>query len=274
MAAQTVSIIGCGWLGLPLAEHLIRQHYYVVGSTTSVEKLPILRQKGINAYPLRLTPQPDGDIGPLLNTDTLMINVPPKAGQLGDAFHPRQIGYLTDSLRSSPIAHIIYVSSTSVYPELNRLMTEEDVQTEAQSAAPALVQAEELVQTLAADRTVTVLRCGGLMGYDRIPGKYVAGRTVNSGSVPVNYLHRDDAVGILTALIQQRPAGVFNAVAPEHPTREAVYRRSCAEFGYALPTFIEPAEPVLYKLISPAKLIQTTGYEFRYPNPLDFAYGL
>lgn len=112
------------------------------------------------------------------------------------------------------------------------------------------------------------------MGYDRIPGKYVAGRTVDSGAVPVNYLHRDDAVGIVTTIISQQLTGTFNAVAPEHPTREAIYRKSCADFGYQLPVFVVPSTPVPYKTISVEKLSQATNYKFQYPEPLQFLYQL
>ena len=191
---------------------------------------------------------------------------------MGDDFHPKQIEHLTEVIRQSPVKHVIYVSSTSVYPEINRVVVEEDVTSPEQSAAPALVRAEETVQTLAPERAVTILRCGGLMGYDRIPGKYVAGRTVDSGAVPVNYLHRDDAIGILLLLIGEQITGIFNAVAPQHPTREAIYRKSCADFGYELPLFIPPTEPVSYKIVSPDKLIQQTQYHFQYPDPLAFPY--
>lgn len=272
MSAHTVSIIGCGWLGLPTAERLLGEGYVVKGSTTTAEKCIILQQRGIDAYQLQLRPEPTGDLAPLLQTDTLVINVPPKAGKMGDDFHPQQVAYLTKAVRLSPVKHVIYVSSTSVYPECGRTVTEADVTTPAQSAAPALLQAEQLVQALAREQAVTILRCGGLMGYDRIPGKYVAARTIDSGAVPVNYLHRDDAVGILLTLIRQGTTGVFNAVAPEHPAREAIYRKSCADFGYQPPQFVEPAEPVPFKVVSPAKLMQTTGYEFIYADPLQFSY--
>lgn len=33
----TVSILGCGWLGLPLAEQLLAEGYSVKGSTTRAE---------------------------------------------------------------------------------------------------------------------------------------------------------------------------------------------------------------------------------------------
>ena len=33
----TVAILGCGWLGLPLAKHLLAQGHRVLGTTTSPE---------------------------------------------------------------------------------------------------------------------------------------------------------------------------------------------------------------------------------------------
>jgi nucleoside-diphosphate-sugar epimerase len=272
MSQETVSIIGCGWIGLPLAERLVSAGHRVKGSSTSAEKVILLRQKGVDASQLQLNPEPIGNLSTLLQADTLLIDIPPKAARMGDDFHPKQIRYLVDSIQRSPIKHVIYVSSTSVYPELNRVVTETDVTEPEQSSAPALVITELLVQELEPDRSVTILRCGGLMGYDRIPGKYIAGKTVDSGAVSVNYLHRDDAVGILNALILQKPSGVFNAVAPLHPTREAIYRKSCADFGYALPTFVEPEKPVDYKIISPDKLLNAIPYIFQYADPLLFWY--
>jgi nucleoside-diphosphate-sugar epimerase len=245
-----------------------------MGSTTSADKLPLLHKKGIGAYQLQLTPEPIGELAALLQADTLIVNVPPKAGKMGDDFHPQQIRSVVAEVRSSPIQHIIYVSTTSVYPETSNVVQEKDVTLPDQSAAPALVQAEGFVQALEPDRIVTVLRCGGLMGYDRIPGKYVAGRTVDSGAVPVNYLHRDDAIGILMNLISSQLSGVFNAVAPEHPTREAIYRKSCLDFGYELPVFIQPEQPIQFKVVSPAKLMQATQYQFQYPDPLRFRYNV
>ena len=272
MPSKIVSIIGCGWLGLPLAEQLLGAGFTLKGSTTSAQKRAVLIQQSIDAYQLVLNPEPTGKLNALLEADTLVINVPPKAGKMGDGFHPKQIEHLTNAVRQSSIQHVIYVSSTSVYPDPSRTVVEDDVTTETGSGAPMLVRAEQLVQALAADKIVTILRYGGLMGYDRIPGKYVAGKTVDSGEVPVNYLHRDDAVGILQTIIEQQPRGVFNGVSPEHPTREAIYRKSCDDFGYELPVFIKPDVPVLFKVVSPAKLIQATGYAFQYPDPLNFLY--
>ncbi|MBD2699688.1 SDR family NAD(P)-dependent oxidoreductase [Spirosoma sp. BT702] len=277
MPNQTISIIGLGWIGLPLAENLVAEEFRVKGSVTSAEKKATLREKGIDTYQLQLNPEPIGDLDTLLQTDTLVINVPPKAGKFGDTYHPQQIQFLTDAIQNSPVRNVLYVSSTSVYPDIsadvaNHVVRETDVTLLDHSAAPALFQAEDLIRGLSPDRLVTIVRCAGLMGYDRIPGKYVAGRSVDSGRLPVNYLHQDDAVGILTALIQQPISGTFNAVAPEHPAREAIYRKSCAQFGYGLPTFVEPKGLLPYKIVSGQKLDEATRYIFKYSDPLQFFY--
>lgn len=272
MKPLRLSIIGLGWLGTPLAQRLQQLGLSVRGSTTTPEKVPQLQQKGIDTYLLGLNPAPEGNLSALLDTDYLVVNIPPKAGQNGEAFHPEQMRLLADQVRSSRIKHVLYVSSTSVYPELNRELTEADVITPDQSAAPALVQAEQIWLSLLPERAVTIVRCAGLMGDRRIPGKYVAGRTVDTGNVPVNYIHQTDVVGLLTAVIEQGLSGTFNAVAPQHPIREAVYRKSCADFGYALPTFVDPTEPIPFKVINGDKLTQAAGYVFKYPDPLAFPY--
>ncbi|WP_128547268.1 SDR family oxidoreductase [Larkinella soli] len=271
---STISILGCGWLGLPLAERLVQAGFQVKGSTTSAEKLALLEQKGIRPFLLRLNPQPEGEhLRDFLTADALIINIPPKAGQMGDGFHPEQIRNLVRLFRETDTLppYLMYISSTSVYPDLNREMTESDVVVPGQSAAPAYVEAE--LELLALGHT-TVLRFGGLLGYDRIPGRYVAGKKgLTTGAVPVNYIHRDDGVAVLEALLRQpQPGRTFNVVAPRHPTREAVYRKNSEDFGYELPTFTEPETPAPFKIISSRELQQTVGYAFRYDDPLKFFY--
>lgn len=268
---HSISIIGLGWLGRPLATELHKRGYWVLGSTTTPEKQALLQAEGLNAHLLTLSPQPEGDLSTLLNADILVVNVPPKAGKFGDGYHPTQMQHLAEAVQKARVGWVIYVSSTSIYPEQNRVMTETDVQTPDQSAAPALVQAEQTWLGLQTDKfRVTILRCGGLMGYDRQAGKYVAGRTVDSGAVPVNYIHRDDAIGLICAVLKQKLTGVYNVVAPQHPNRAAVYRESCAKHGYALPTFMDPAEPIPFKVVSSVKLIDLTEYKYKFDNPLDF----
>ncbi len=274
---KSVSIIGCGWLGLPLAKYLLAGRCTTVkGSTTSPDKLEILRKAGIEAYVVSLGPEPQGDGWlELLEVDSLIVDIPPRSSRQGEEFHPQQIGFLVELIKKSPVQQIIYVSSTSVYPELNRVVEEKDVFERSQSAAPQLVEAEMTLMSLREmGKNVTVLRCGGLMGYDRIPGKYVRGKKgITTGNTPVNYIHRDDAVASIGALLRTGvPNETFNCVAPEHPTRRAVYEASCRQFGWEEPTFAEPEQEEFYKVVSSEKLATSLGYTFIYKDPLSFYY--
>jgi NAD dependent epimerase/dehydratase family enzyme len=65
-----------------------------------------------------------------------------------------------------------------------------------------LIQVENLLKN-ALGENVTILRCGGLMGAERIPAKYFAGKTINTGAIPVNYVHQEDAVGVVTQFLKR-----------------------------------------------------------------------
>jgi 3-hydroxyisobutyrate dehydrogenase-like beta-hydroxyacid dehydrogenase len=45
-----ISILGCGWLGLPLAKAIVENGFSVKGSTTSTDKLTALENAGINSW--------------------------------------------------------------------------------------------------------------------------------------------------------------------------------------------------------------------------------
>ncbi|MEO0901041.1 MAG: NAD(P)-binding domain-containing protein, partial [Bacteroidota bacterium] len=65
---KSIGVLGCGWLGFPLAQKLVEQGYEVHGSTTSPEKLNLLQSKGIEPY--RIALQADkitGEIDELVN---------------------------------------------------------------------------------------------------------------------------------------------------------------------------------------------------------------
>lgn len=75
-----IGIIGCGWLGLPLAKLLLQNKYSVKGSTTSKEKFQILQNQKINPYLIEIKENEiKGDIDSfMLGLDILIINIPPK----------------------------------------------------------------------------------------------------------------------------------------------------------------------------------------------------
>ena len=50
-----ISILGCGWLGFPLAKALVSKGFSVKGSTTSDEKIAVLKNAGIEPFLIALS---------------------------------------------------------------------------------------------------------------------------------------------------------------------------------------------------------------------------
>ena len=274
---STVSVLGCGWLGSPLARRLLSEGFTVKGSTTRTEKLSVMKGVGIMPYLLRLDPELQSSADDFFETDLLIIDIPPRTHDKGDHFHPEQIRAIAEEIKKYSIRHCIYISSTSVYPNLEREVKEEDAGTldskaEEEGGNKALLEGEEILKSLP-NLQLSILRCGGLMGYDRVPGRYFAGKKeLRTGKVPVNYIHRDDVIGIILQLIQKQYWNeTINAVAPLHPNRQEVYEQTARELGFEPPTFAG-AEAKDYKVVNAEKLQKDLGYEFIYPNPIQFPY--
>lgn len=269
---RTVSIVGLGWLGKPLAQHLLRQGLLVKGSTTSTEKSVSLKAEGIDAVVLRFSPHPEGaGFGSLFVADVLFVNIPPKSRVNSDSFYLEQNKFLKEMAKQAGIRKVIFASSTSVYPDADFEYSEDYPLTKENSGSPGILQAEKLWFE---DKGLhcSVIRYGGLLGVDRIPGRYFSGKDNVVGDTPVNFIHRDDAVRLAAWVIEKELFGaVFNAVAPFHPRRRDIYERNAVELGFPAPNSYAPRGTMPSKVISSEKILET-GFKFGYPDPMDFWY--
>ncbi len=278
---KRISILGCGWLGFPLAKRLLGSGItsQVKGSTTSVAKLDAFAAAGIEGYLLPLNPEAGLDEGiseAFFDADVIVIAIPPRMSKNVAGNYSAQMRMVAEAISGSGANEVVFVSSTGVYRDLSQTAVEQDVQLPEHSAQPEMVAAENAIAALRPKKKVTILRLSGLLGYNRIPGKYVQGqKDLTTGDIPVNYIHRDDAAGIIKAIIEQGVRDeTFNITAPFHPTRSEVYVDSCAQFGWEAPTFKSTEVPPAFKLISGDKFFKAYQYEFKYPDPLLFHYQL
>jgi len=265
---ETVSILGCGWLGLPLAEYLIGKGYNVKGSTTTRSGLGVMKSRGIEPFYLVIDPGLRGQgLEDFFDCDVLVVNFPPERRDDIAEYHPAQIRSLMARLVGSPVKKIIFVSSTSVYPDLNREVAEDESAPPAKKSGIALLRAEKLFLD-SSSFTTTVIRFGGLIGYDRMPGRFLAGRkNIKGGGSPVNLIHRDDCVEILYRIISQNLWGVtLNACADEHPLRKDYYTARALRLGLEPPEFLDSARAG-YKIVNSGRLKRLLGYRFKYPDP-------
>ena len=114
---KRVSVLGCGWLGKPLSISLLDEGYSVKGSTTTEEKLELLEMNNITPYIVNISEFEEFDS--FLNSDILIISITSKDV---DGFQN-----LISQIESSDVQKVIFISSTSVYGRLNKVMTEEAV---------------------------------------------------------------------------------------------------------------------------------------------------
>jgi nucleoside-diphosphate-sugar epimerase len=266
---KRISVLGCGWLGGPLAISLRQKGYLVKGSTTSMGKLSTLTEAGIEAFLFDV--KTDDYPFVFFETDVLVIAFPPKSKQTDGEWYASAVRRVTQMASSSKVRKVILLSSTSVYPDWAETYTEDNELDSNSSAAPSLVKAEQEVRDIFPE-SAYVLRLGGLAGDDRLLARHFAGKKdLKSGDSPVNLLHREDAVRILTLFAENEfKAGVYNVCAGQHPSRNELYTADCKRFGLPLPHFSE--EESKGKTISNQKLLDETGYRFVYPDPKSFDY--
>ncbi len=278
MTDTNVSILGCGWLGRPLGQRLVGCGRHVRGSTTTPEKVDRLRSDDIEPYLLTLAPEVSGDaVGDFFASKILVLNVPPpRTADDIQATHRRQIDAVRTAAAAGSVEWILFASSTGVYPNVERTVTEADqppgvpdaLSGPRRSTGRVLLDVEARLMDDSRFAT-TVVRLGGLYGDDRHPGRFLAGRTgVGRPEAPVNLIHREDCVELFLTLLEQEVQDeVFNACADAHPTRRALYTRAADVMGLDPPTF-DDADTTTGKTVSNQKVKAHCGYEFRHPDPL------
>ena len=251
---KNVSILGCGWLGTPLGISLIDEGYSVKGSTTKTEKLTLLEAQDIEPFIIDITSFEEFD--DFLQTDILIISITSK--DIG-AFEN-----LMDQIQNSSIQKVIFISSTSVYPRANKVMTEEDV-----VLKTPLTTIENLFRENSFFET-TILRFAGLFGDERHPSNWFKnGRKIPQPRGFVNMIHKEDCIEIIHEIIDQNCWNeTFNACSNHHPTRRDFYTIAKLNAQCELPEF-EENEEYEWKIISSKKVQAVLDYTFKHDHLLE-----
>jgi nucleoside-diphosphate-sugar epimerase len=265
---KKISILGCGWLGLPLAKSLVAQGFSVKGSTTSEAKLAVLESANIQAYSIRLTEnEVIGNLADFLSeSEIVIIDIPPKLRGDGAENFVSKIEILIPFIAQSTVNHVVFISSTSVYADDNTIVSENSQPEPDTESGRQLLATEKLLQTNTNFKT-TIIRFGGLIGENRHPIHFLAGRkNLENPEAPINLIHQNDCIGIIEAVISQNVKGeVFNAVAPYHPSRKEYYTQKAVALGLPLPEFEEEKVSV-GKIIASEKTTLMLHYSFVKPK--------
>ena len=261
---STIGILGCGWLGTPLAKSFIADGHTVFGTTTSEEKLSELLNEGISTFLVQLMEKGIvGNISELLqNIEVLIINVPPRLRGDHKENYVLKMRQLHRAVKNGSVKKVVFVSSTSVYGSLQGEVTE-NTQPKPDTESGRQLLASEAIFIDDIHLKTSVVRFGGLIGEDRHPIHMLSGKTgLSNGSEPVNLIHLDDCVAILKAIVQQEWwHETFNAVYPLHPSKRDYYSEIARKKGLPLPIYNTDIAKK-GKIVGAINLLNVKNYHF------------
>jgi nucleoside-diphosphate-sugar epimerase len=252
---KTFTILGTGWLGYALACEIKDKYKLKVSIKDRNKEERFLEEK---LSPFLLNEENLDSLDDLLDTDYLFINFPPSKFKDYTNF----LNKIYSHKKISNIKKIIFISSTSIYPDINSIITEES--SLINSKSPKVYDAEVLIK----DKTDLILRCSGLMGYNRIAGKRSSGKVVNDKDIKVNYIHRDDVINATLFSILNNINGIFNLCVKEHPTKEEIYLFNSKKYAFEKSIFTD--DKGLKNRIIDGSKINSLGFKYKYSNPFDF----
>ncbi|WP_158826342.1 SDR family oxidoreductase [Mucilaginibacter lacusdianchii] len=265
MSIKTISVLGCGWYGLPLAKALLQQGFQVKGSTTSAQKLDVLADAGVIPYLLNISTEHQQYESDFFDCDVLWISIPPKSRQGEAGAYLQKIKSIIDIAKQHNVKQVVFISSTGVYGDVNAELTELDVPMPDTDSGCALLEVETYLQQQTAF-TTTILRFGGLLGPNREPGRFFAGKkAIPNGEAPVNLIHLADCIGVSQAIVAQHAFGkVYNACAPHHPTKAHFYAKAATAIGLDTPEFIPELQQ--WKTVNSVHVKPVLGYTYQVNN--------
>ncbi|HMB62858.1 MAG TPA: SDR family oxidoreductase [Eudoraea sp.] len=237
---RNIGIIGCGWLGLPLAKTLIASGFKVRGSTTTAGKLSILQDTGIRAYQIVLGEEEiKGNMaGFLRGLDAVIVNVPPGLRSNPGERYVKKMELLHREIQKAEVTDVLFISSISVYGAQSGEITEDTFPHPKTESGKQLLASENIFRNDRSLRT-SVIRFGGLIGPERHPVTHLAGKKgLSNGEDFVNLIHLNDCIGMITVTLTNEYWGeIFNGVYPDHPKKEDYYTKEAQKRGLPVPRY-------------------------------------
>jgi nucleoside-diphosphate-sugar epimerase len=191
--------------------------------------------------------------------------VPPGLRHNPSKNHVSEMSLVIPYISRSQIKQVIYLSSISVFKDSTdfNLITNTSIPDAETNTAKQLGTIESLLLNNTAFKA-TVIRFGGLIGNQRHPGKYLAGKTaLKNPEAPINLIHKTDCIHIIHRVLMAEPGNLaINAVYPWHPSKERYYTDYCLRKGLAVPKY-DHSTTSIGKIIDSSIVEQLLSYKFQ-----------
>jgi nucleoside-diphosphate-sugar epimerase len=239
---QSISIVGCGYSGLRLAERWQRQGHSVRGFGTRASSLQSIAAVGAQPALLNL----DSPVPPIdFDEQLVYYTVPPAPVGARDG----RLEGLLDNIRGRP-KRFVYLSTTGVYGDRGGAAVDEETTPLPKSErAVRRLAAETTLRSWADSRAVSwcILRVPGIYGPGRLPLERLRRgdpAILPEEATPSNRIHVDDLVTACAAagLAPRADGRIYNATDGSDDSLTAYLQRVARIGDLPLPPLIGRAE--------------------------------
>ncbi len=274
---SNILILGAGWLGSPLANHLTRSSHFANAKVHAVRRS--VRPEAINPsvtmhhWDLEHSSGRQS-LAALMEQHRFdkVIGCFPPGFRQGKGEHYLSIWqFIAEQCHHTQVKQVVQISSTSVYPEQADIMTENQASLAIAQGNPqfsdkavAMLEAESVLK--ARGFTATILRCSGLIGPQRHPARFAARLKSVSTLASANMVHQADVIRAIEFCLLHQIAGIYNLSCPTSVSKAEFYRFAIEHAHVAHP--LPPQSPSPGKTIS-GQLICQQGFQYQYPSTLD-----
>jgi nucleoside-diphosphate-sugar epimerase len=269
---RSVLVVGCGFVGLPLARLFHSTGWETHGVTSSKDSASKLGTESFSVFAIDIT---DADsVGDLASEFFDVVIHCASSGQGGATAYEKIYLRGTENLLTKlRCGYFMMAGSTSVYAQTDGSVVDESSETAPErETGKILLQAERRIL----DANGSVGRLAGIYGRERCAPlrKLLAGEAVleGDGERIMNMIHHEDAASALFFIAQNDYRGIFN-MTDDHPvTQREWFESVCARLNRPLP----PTGPRDFdrkrgwtnKRVSNKK-IRSLGWAPKYPTFLD-----
>jgi nucleoside-diphosphate-sugar epimerase len=247
LVSNTVTILGCGYLGTALADHCISEGWSVSALTRNLETAKNLRGLGVSKV-VEANLQDDDWHSQLDPNQDFVVNC------VG-ASSPDNQGYISsyiegqDSvmkwLDKGKVGSFVFTSSISVYPQTEKRFVDETASCSGVSEKGGLLLAAEqkCFPPVSSVNRSFILRLAGLYGPDRhlLIDKVKNNQEFQGNADRIlNLIHRDDAVKAILNCLEADESNIgriYNVSDGSHSTRGQIVTWLAEKLQVPVPTF-------------------------------------
>jgi nucleoside-diphosphate-sugar epimerase len=263
-------IIGCGYIGLPLALQLQARGEAVTGWVRSETSAAEISSQGIARIVVGSVADESCWRGLDKKFDQV-VHCASSGGGKADVYREVFLEGVRQMNRHQPQARRLFVSSTSVYGQTDGAWVDEQSPAEPSSETSRILREAEQE---ALDARAIVVRSAGIYGPGRAAlfEKFKRGEAVieGDGTRWINQIHQSDLIEAVAHLLGKGTSGEIYNVVDDEPVMLSDYYAWCSqELGLPLPPS-GPVDPQRKRGLTNKRIVnrklRATGWQPRFPS--------